>query len=343
MPTTRTETRWTRSVVAFFVAVLGSSLAATALTTILGKLVFDITGSELDLGLLGLAEFAPAALLVLLSGSLADRRDRRTLAAFSIFGEAVAAAGIAWYASTDPTSVTPIFALILLFGIARALAAPATRALPGDIVAPSVLPWLMVRRSATWQLASIVGPVLGGVLYAVDVTLPFVAVVGFLLLAAVAMFAVRPLPPEETAVVGGRGRRRRRRGGGRPGDQGGSDARSRRRDVGGCSDRDRAGAGADERSDGRAALHPPSAGAARRDLPRPLRGALRGRGRAAPGDRGGPSPRRRGRPGLVAGRDRHRRRARHAPPRVAAGARVRSGRSCSPRSRCSGCSPSFSA
>ena len=54
----------------------------------------------------------------------------------------------------------------------------------------------MVRRSATWQLASIVGPVLGGVLYAVDITLPFVAVVGFLLLAAVAMFAVRPLPPE---------------------------------------------------------------------------------------------------------------------------------------------------
>jgi MFS family permease len=202
MPGAPTEKRWTRSVVAFFLAVLGSSLAATALTTVLGKLVFDITGSELDLGLLGLAEFAPAALLVLVSGSLADRRDRRTLAAVSIFGEAVAAAGIAWYASTDPTSVTPIFALILLFGIARALAAPATRALPGDIVTPSVLPWLMVRRSATWQLASIVGPVLGGVLYAVDITLPFIAVVGFLLLAAVAMWAVRPLPAAEPGVGG---------------------------------------------------------------------------------------------------------------------------------------------
>ena len=75
------------------------------------------------------------------------------------------------------------------------------RVIPGDIVTPSVLPWLMVRRSATWQLASIVGPVLGGVLYAVDITLPFVAVVGFLVMAAVAMFAVRPLPPEETAVA----------------------------------------------------------------------------------------------------------------------------------------------
>ena len=77
MPATPTEKRWTLSVVAFFSAVLGSSLAATALTTVLGKLVFDITGSELDLGMLGLAEFAPAAFLVLLSGTLADRHDRR--------------------------------------------------------------------------------------------------------------------------------------------------------------------------------------------------------------------------------------------------------------------------
>ena len=45
MPATPTEKRWSRSVVAFFLAVLGSSLAATALTTILGKLVYDITKS----------------------------------------------------------------------------------------------------------------------------------------------------------------------------------------------------------------------------------------------------------------------------------------------------------
>ena len=106
MPAAPTEKRWSRSVVAFFLAVLASSLAATALTTVLGVLVYDITGSKLDLGLLGLAEFAPAAFLVLVSGSLADRRDRRTVAAVSTLGQAVAAAGIAWYVSTDPTSVT---------------------------------------------------------------------------------------------------------------------------------------------------------------------------------------------------------------------------------------------
>ena len=102
-------------------------------------------------------------------------------------------------------------------------------------------------------------------------------------------------------------------------------------------------AGADERGDGRAALHPSPAGAARRDLARPLRGALRRRGRAAARDRGRPPPRRRGRPGLVAGRDRHRRRARHAPARVEAG--DASGRREAARRgrRCSACSRSCSA
>ena len=188
----------------------------------------------------------------------------------------------------------------------------------------------MVRRSATWQLASIVGPVLGGVLYAVDVTLPFVAVVGFLLLAAVAMFAVRPLPAEETAVVDVEV--------GAAADEA-ADVQAIKAEAmleagvemsEGAVIATAPARGRDQRSDGRAALHPAPAGAARRDLARPLRGALRRRGRAAPGDRGRPPPRRRGRPGLVAGRHRHRRRARHPPPRVEAGRRARSAPSCSP-------------
>ena len=198
---TRRNERWNASVVAFFVAVLGSSLASTALVTILGVLVFDLTDSELSLGFLGLAEFAPAAILVLVTGTLADRLDRRTLAACGILGQAAATAGLGWYVGTDPTSVTPIFGLVLVFGTARAFATPATRALPGDIVTPSVLPWLMVRRSAAWQLASIAGPVVGGVLYAIDVSLPFFAVVAFLVVAAGSMLLVRPLPVSETTIA----------------------------------------------------------------------------------------------------------------------------------------------
>src|SRR5690349_10681379 len=64
-----------------------------------GKLVYDITHRELDLGLVGLAEFLPAALLVLVTGSVADRYDRRRVAAIAMLCEAAATSSLAVYAS----------------------------------------------------------------------------------------------------------------------------------------------------------------------------------------------------------------------------------------------------
>ena len=168
-----------------------SSVGSLALTTVLGKQVFDLTGRELDLGILGLVEFLPSLLLVLVSGTLADRLDRRRLASVALVFEAGAAAALAWYVSTDPTSVTPIFLLVLWFGIARAFAAPAVRSMPADLVPHGRLPWLTVRYSATWQISAIVGPVLGGVLYAIEPTLPFIVVTCLFGLAAFAILTVR--------------------------------------------------------------------------------------------------------------------------------------------------------
>lgn len=153
-----------------------SSIGAIALTTVLGIQVFALTRSEFALGMLGLVEFLPSLVLVLLTGTLADRIDRRRMASVALTVETAAAAGLAWYATTDPTSATPIFFLVLLFGSARAFAAPAVRSMPADLVPHANLPWLTVRYSGTWQLSAIVGPVLGGFLYAADPALPFVAV-----------------------------------------------------------------------------------------------------------------------------------------------------------------------
>jgi MFS family permease len=183
-----------RSVGAFLVATLSSSAAALALDVVLGKQIYDLTGHEIDLGLIGLAVFAPNALLVLVTGSLADRFDRRRIAATALVAEAVAVVGLAWYASTGPTASAPVFGLTLAFGTARAFATPATRALPPDIVVPERLPWLTVRYSGTWQVAAIVGPILGGFLYAVDAWLPYLAVSALLVVAAVALLAVEIRP-----------------------------------------------------------------------------------------------------------------------------------------------------
>ena len=106
----------------------------------LGKFVFDTTGRELDLGLVGLAEFAPAALLVLVTGHVADRFDRRMVVRLALVGEALCAGALAWYVSTQPTAVGPIFALSASYGVFRAFAAPASRALDADVVDADSLP-----------------------------------------------------------------------------------------------------------------------------------------------------------------------------------------------------------
>ncbi len=191
----------TRSVVALLSSVFASSTAMALLSTVLGKLVFDMTGSELALGLLGLAEFAPAALLVFVTGPLADRMDRRRMAALALGLEAVVLAGLTVYVSTEPTSTLPIFLLVIGYGTARAFATPATRSLPADTVEGSRLPWLTARQAATWQGALVLGPVLGGFLYVVAPWVPFAAAVVLVAIGAVTVLTVHVRPFERTVVV----------------------------------------------------------------------------------------------------------------------------------------------
>jgi MFS family permease len=187
-----------RSVRLMLATVFLSSVGAFAQATALGKQVFDISGRELDLGLLGLAEFLPAALLVLVTGHVADRVDRRWLAACGLAGESVAAVGLVLYLRTDPTSVTPIFGIAFAYGVARAFVAPAVRSLPANVAPPGTLPKVTAVNSAMWQAALIAGPVLGGFLYAASPTAPFVASSILAVLSAVLVLLVR-LPPDVAA------------------------------------------------------------------------------------------------------------------------------------------------
>jgi MFS family permease len=157
--------------VAWFSSVMGT----IALTTALGKLVYDQTGRELDLGLIGLAEFIPAAMLVVLTGHVADRFDRRRIVALGLVGEVACALGIAALAAERPSSLAPYLALAFAFGCARAFVTPAARALPPDVVGVVALPRYVAINSVTFQAAIIVGPVLAGFLYAATPSAPFVA------------------------------------------------------------------------------------------------------------------------------------------------------------------------
>ena len=152
--------------------------------TIIGKQVYDMTGRELDLGLLGLAEFAPLAVLAPLTGSLSDRLDRRKVLGVALVGEASASLLLFLYARSDPTSITPIFAIVLLFGVSRAFAFPAGRALAIDLSPHEVVPRVIALKSVCFQAGHIAGPVTFGFVFIADESLPYLLSFLSLLVAA---------------------------------------------------------------------------------------------------------------------------------------------------------------
>ena len=160
-----------------------NSFAVVGQVTIVGKQVYDLTGNELHLGLLGLAEFLPIALLAPFAGAAADRFDRRLVFGLAIAGEVVASMLLFFYARSTPTSVVPIFGIILLFGVCRAFASPAGGALPIDLSPPQVVARVVALKTVSFQGGLIVGPIVFGFAFVVDESLPY-------LLSAIAMTAV---------------------------------------------------------------------------------------------------------------------------------------------------------
>lgn len=164
-----------RSVATYLLAATASTVGTTLQAAALGIQLYDITDSTLALGLLGLVEFLPALVLLPLTGSAADRFDRRRVAAIALSVEVVTSVLFCLYALDDPTSAVPIFAIAALFGTARAFAAPSFRSLPPLIAPDGGLPRLIALYSGTWQFGLIVGPASSGFLYQIDPTVPYIA------------------------------------------------------------------------------------------------------------------------------------------------------------------------
>ena len=163
-------------------ALFGVTFLSMAMTigqiTILGKQVFDMTGRPLYLGLLGLAEFVPAFLLAPISGMVADRFERRLVFAWGLGGEALASIGLYFYVASDPTSVLPIYGLVVAFGTARAFLMAVSRALPVDLAPEGARERVVALNVAGWQAGFIVGPVTFGFAFEIDPALPYLLAAG---------------------------------------------------------------------------------------------------------------------------------------------------------------------
>jgi MFS family permease len=131
-----------------------------------GWQVYEITRRPLDLGLVGLAQFLPNIFLFLLAGHTADRTSRKKVLLFCNAGFALCSVLLIAITRSEPHNVRAIYAVLVLLGIVRAFNSPAGRSMLPLLVPTAVFPNAVAWNATVFQGATILGPALGGVLYA---------------------------------------------------------------------------------------------------------------------------------------------------------------------------------
>ncbi|HUO54332.1 MAG TPA: MFS transporter [Rhodoblastus sp.] len=157
----------TRRNIALFLTARGfGAFAAQMLDVAMGWHVYAATGSALSLGMVGLAQFLPLLLLIYWSGGAADRFDRRKVSSLAALGQAGASLAIFLCAASD-APIWTLYPALFALGSARAFAGPANSALLPEIVDGPTFPRAVAMSTTVFQAATIAGPALGGLLFAV--------------------------------------------------------------------------------------------------------------------------------------------------------------------------------
>ena len=154
-----------------FALYLGSrffaSIATQMVVMAVGWQVYHITGRVLDLGLIGLSQFLPFLCLVLVSGHVADQFDRRTIIILGHCAYAICTLLLLSFAWLSLRTTLPIFGVLAVLGVTRAFQMPAAQSFVPTIVPTEILHNALAVNSSANQVAVIVGPSIGGILYAV--------------------------------------------------------------------------------------------------------------------------------------------------------------------------------
>ncbi len=173
--------------------VLGT-LAVQMQSVAIGWQVYQMTGSLFDLGLIGLAQFAPFLVLILLAGHVADRYDRRRIIVLCQLVQLVCGLLLLAFTLSGSTVVWPVFAVLVLYGSARAFMMPATQAILRNMVPPENFSQAVALSSSAFHVAVIAGPVLGGLLYVAGPATVYMVSSSLLVLAVLLMALTRSAP-----------------------------------------------------------------------------------------------------------------------------------------------------
>ena len=149
----------------FWFARVFAMLARQMVAVAVGWQVYALTGSALDLGFVGLAQFLPSFVLVLVAGHVADHFDRRRVVQACMLVEACAALALCIGSAQGRIDAPAIFALVFVIGAARAFEMPTMQAIVPTLVPEPLLARAIAATASASQTAIIAGPALGGLLY----------------------------------------------------------------------------------------------------------------------------------------------------------------------------------
>jgi MFS family permease len=167
-----------------------SRFASQISAVAIGWQIYELTGSAFYLGLAGLTQFLPTALLVFAAGHVADRYDRKRVMQICQFVEGTTAACLALSSFEGWLTVPMIYTALAIFGTCGAFESPAAAALLPAIAPDGRLQQATAVSTAGSQVATICGPALGGIAYALAPSLPYAAMAGFWLVAAMLTGAI---------------------------------------------------------------------------------------------------------------------------------------------------------
>jgi MFS family permease len=193
-------------------SMLCSSLAMQMAAVAIGWQVYSIHHSAFDLGLIGLAEFAPVPLLALPAGQLADRLPRITMVLVWGFCDATVMALLLFVTISGAHQLWQFIGLAALTGVLGAVGNPAGRSLVPELVPAELLTGAIAMRSIAGQITTIGGPAVGGLLFALRPEAVYAVAIALLVISSVMLFPIsrpeiverlEPPPPKLDSLLGG--------------------------------------------------------------------------------------------------------------------------------------------
>ncbi len=193
---------------AYLLGRLAGVLAQYGMMTVLGWQAYNVaresmspSGAAAQLGLIGLAQFVPLFFLTPLTGWVADHFDRRSIARLTLTMLMVASGLLAFATYEGWVTLPLIFGIAAVVGIARAFNGPAYNALAPNLVPRDVLPNAIALSSVAWQAGMIIGPALGGYVYAMTSWGAYAVAAGLFAVSLGGMLLIGPVPqpPRDTS------------------------------------------------------------------------------------------------------------------------------------------------